>query len=358
MRRSRRPARIERILVRTPNWIGDAVFSIPAIRALARCFPESEITLFGPAGLCELLRGVDVVRGAVGLSARAAASPTRRLAEAWTLRARQPQLGLVLPESFSSALELRVSGASLRIGRSTQGRGFLLTERVPYGARPRTRHLVDEYLELSAAVGAVASEKTPRLGILPEAEREASDLLPDGSKTMRVGFVAGAAFGPAKRWPPDRFVELGRRFKGAEIVLFGSGQERFLAEFIASRLRSRTIVLAGRTSISVLAACVARCSLVVGNDTGPTHVAAAVGTPVVAIFGSTNPAWTGPRSELHRIVQEPLDCVPCHQRRCDRDYRCLRKVTVENVWQACCDLLGSRYRSSGRGVGMAAGGDG
>jgi heptosyltransferase-2 len=330
---------IRRTVLRVPNWLGDAVFAVPAIRTMLANYPDARFMLWGPQDICRLLCALDERAQPEGFTDEEARTRAGRFRRAWTLRRCRPQMGWVLPESFSSALELRMSGAKIRIGRATEGRRFLLTRAVSYAERPRSRHLVDEYLELGTALGEKAVEGTPRLPVSPEADAEAAGLLPAVPGVTRIGVVAGAAYGTAKRWPAERYAELGQRFRNAEIVLFGSNRERFLAEFIGSRIRGRSVVLAGRTSIPGLAGCLARCSLVVGNDTGPTHLAAAVGAPVVVIYGSTNPAWTGPRSPASRIVQRPVDCAPCYERECDQGYRCLQDITVDDVYEACGDLL-------------------
>ncbi|MCK4547924.1 MAG: lipopolysaccharide heptosyltransferase II [Candidatus Eisenbacteria sp.] len=330
---------MERVVVRVPNWIGDAVFSVPALRAIVAGCPEAEVTLLGPRAICEVLLGIGGRIRSAGFPVERGRGRGQRFAKARRLRVWQPQIGWVFPESFSSAMELGLTGVRIRVGRPSQWRGALLTGRVPYAAPARTRHLVDEYVELVTAAGAVAVETAPRLGTVAAARERAAVLLPAESGLLRIGLVAGAAFGPAKRWLPERFAELGSRFEDAEVVLFGSDQERFLAEFIASQMGSRSVVLAGRTNLQVLAACLERCSLVVGNDTGPTHLAAAVGTPVVAIFGSTDPGWTGPRGPSVRVVRKAVDCAPCYRKDCDRNYRCLREITVDEVWEVCRELL-------------------
>ncbi len=349
------PGEGEYILIRTPNWVGDAVFAAPAIRALGDCSSRANLVLFGPRSICDLLGTFDGVAGAVGLDAREAGAFRHRFGAAWKLRDWRAGFAWVFPESFSSALETKLGGARIRVGRPTEGRGFLLTHRVPFTARPRSRHLVDEYLELVESLGVDVHERTPRVSIDPAAAAEAGRLLPPNEGGLRIGLIPGAAFGAAKRWPPDRFVRLSRRFAGDQIVLFGSSEERFLAEHISSSLRARTVVLAGRTNLKVLAACLARCSIVVGNDTGPTHLAAAVGTPVVGVYGSTNPGWTGVRSPRSRIVRRVTDCAPCYSRQCDRGYACLHEITVEEVWNACRELLTGDAAKSNPGPPTATG---
>jgi heptosyltransferase-2 len=162
-----------------------------------------------------------------------------------------------------------------------------------------------------------------------------------GVKSVRplVGLIPGAAYGTAKRWPAERFAALADRLAGnlgAEIILFGSAGERDVAERIESLSRAKIHNVAGQTRLRELAALLAECKVVVTNDTGAMHVAAAVGTPVVAVFGPTNPVTTSPVGPRHTLIRRPMDCSPCLLRHCPIDHRCMTAIDVEEVFEATC----------------------
>jgi heptosyltransferase-2 len=157
-----------------------------------------------------------------------------------------------------------------------------------------------------------------------------------------VGLAPGAAFGPAKRWLPERFGGLADRLIGAlnaDVLIFGSAAERPLAEKIASTMKHTPAIAAGETSLRQLLALMARCRLIVANDSGPMHLAAALGIPLVAIFGSTDERATGPLGSRVRIVKRGVECSPCGRRECPIDFRCMRDLSVEEVFRATLELV-------------------
>jgi len=323
---------VQRLLVRLPNWLGDVLLARPLLFALRRSFPEAEITTVAPAALLDLIAGD-------GTQDRAEPWPPpggERHALVGRLRDPRPDTALILPPSFSSAWFALRAGAVRRVGYRHELRDALLTDALPRAARGDV-HLADEYLALGARVGAVAAPVTK---LLPPAQgvAEAAGALQaaglDGHPLALLG--PGAIYGPAKRWAPERFAEVGRalRDSGHAIAVCGTAAEQSDAQQVASAIGHRAVSLAGRTSLPALAALCARAALAVCNDSGLAHLAAACGARTVVIFGSTSSAWTAPRGQV-RVVQRAPVCSPCFQRTCRIGYRCLAAIEARDVLAAC-----------------------
>jgi len=245
----------------------------------------------------------------------------------------------VLPPSFSSAWFAWRCGAPRRVGFAGEGRSPLLTTALRRAARG-DRHLADEYLDLGGAAGVTAPPGTPDLALPPEAHERAARFLAarvpqDGRPLVLLG--PGAIFGPAKRWPAERFERLGASLaeRGAHVLVCGTAEERATCERVAA---GRLAVIAGETDLLTQAGLCARAQLAVCNDSGLAHLAAATGTRTVVIFGSTSSAWTAPLGRCVRVVQRPPVCSPCFQRTCRIGYACLERVSVAAVERACAEL--------------------
>jgi len=323
---------MERLLIRLPNWLGDALMARPLLHALRRHFPGARRVAVGPAGLLEALAVEDPeleTHAWPGTSGEKA-----RLAE--TLRANRPDAALVLPASFSSAWFAWRSGARRRVGYAAEGRTPLLTDalrRPPRGER----HLSEEYAALGERLGA-APVTPPPLAPAEAWRTAAGERLVEagvGSESLAV-LAPGAAYGPAKRWAPERFARLGDSLaaRGLAVVLVGAAEDRAACEDVATRMRSPVASLCGKTSLAELTAVCARASLVVSNDSGVAHLAAATGTRTVAIFGSTSSAWTAPLGPDVRVVRRAPPCAPCFRRSCAIGYRCLTAVEVADLERA------------------------
>lgn len=326
-----------RFLIRAPNWLGDGVMSLPAVRAVADSFPGARLSVVGSRPVVELYRR------ALGDADYYIAPPSTlrgRLrgmpALAEELRRRRHGIALVLPGSFSSALLARLAGARERVGYDMEGRGRLLTRPVD-PAETEGLHLADQYLRLAAEVGARPRPRERLVEPTDADRRLASALLAQAGLDPDGPFLAlspGAAFGETKQWSPLKFGDLGREvvaLYGIPAIVIGSAAERPLAEIVASRSPRRLLNLAGRTSLGALIALLERAKLVISNDSGPMHVAAGAGAKVVAVFGSTDPGWTAPLGTGHRVVYHELDCSPCLARTCDIGRVCLTSVTVAEV---------------------------
>jgi len=294
-------------IVRAPNHLGDVVLALPALRAAA---PSDVLVLAGLAPLLRLAglpgRVIPLTRGAFGAIAAARA-----------LRAARYQRGVLLTPSFSSALIFALGGVAARRGTDTDGRRLLLTDAVPATSFVGV-HRAKQYMALVGAAGAAI----PRLDI------------PRPSHEGRVVGVFPGGNAPSRRWEPGRFAELVGRLakRGDRVVVFGGPAERELTARVAGDV---AVDLGGQTDLAQLAAGIASCDLLVTNDTGPLHLAGAVGTPTVSLWGAGDPAVTGPLGARHMMLRHPeLDCVPCTKNDCplavDR-YRCLTLITVDDV---------------------------
>lgn len=339
------PGRIRKILVREVNWVGDAVLTLPALDALDRRFPEAEIVVLGRrwvAGLFGGRRSVDRVLAYE--SAGAHRGLPGRWALARALRRDGFDLAVLFPNSFDAAAVPWLAGIPRRVGYPTDGRRLLLTHPVRAAARPGERHQVFRYLDLVGALGATG-EAVPRLAVTAEAARAAEEILARHGVDAGATWIAvnpGSVYGSAKRWPAERFAAVADALtarRGVRAVLIGSGGETPVLRSVAQAMREPALVLGGRTEIGTLPGLLRRARLLVTNDTGAMHVAAAVGAPVLAIFGPTDLEATGPLGPRCRTVRAPVPCSPCLLRECPIDHRCMTGVTVDEVVRAAEELL-------------------
>ncbi|MBI4324757.1 MAG: lipopolysaccharide heptosyltransferase II [Chloroflexi bacterium] len=376
----------QRILIRGVNWLGDAVMSTPALLRLRQARPQAQITLLSPEKLADLWRHHPAIDTIMTFTRGEAVWQVAR-----RLRSEQFHLAVVLPNSWRSALEVWLARIPQRLGYSGQGRGILLTQAIeprPGAVRMRKRsageirglirrsdaqtspgrdsaaHHLHQYLHLTAALGANPEPLAPQLVVRAEETHEALTrfgLESDGPSARPLfGLNPGAEYGPAKRWPEDRFVAAAlemRKQTNCRWIIFGGQDDVELANRIVARIESadsgkpggparptdRSVWnLAGTTGLRELCALLKACRALLTNDTGPMHVAAAVGTPVVAPFGSTSPELTGPGlpgDPRHHLLQAAVPCAPCFRRECPIDFRCMARLSVEQVVQAlmkCC----------------------
>jgi heptosyltransferase-2 len=324
---------LERVLVRLPNWLGDALMARPALHALRAAHPRAEITACGPRVLIELL-------APEGLWQREEALPAGQ-GFPGRLRAARFDAALVLPPSFSSAWLAFRSGARLRVGFAHEGRSLLLTEAVRRPARGDL-HQGREYLQLAACLDA-REVPLPGLVVDPGAVCEAAALLARSGLEGRPFAILGpgAAYGPAKRWSTQRFAALGLQLaaRGLAVLVCGAASELEVCETVSAAIGTQARSLAGATGLPVQAALCARATLVVSNDSGLAHLAAATGAPTVVVFGSTSSAWTAPLGAHVRVAQRAPVCSPCFARECAIGYACLAAVEVAMVTSAAAELV-------------------
>jgi len=339
----------ENVLIRGVNWVGDAVMTLPAIRAIRRAMPDSRISLLVKPWVSPLFDNyphVDEVmlhedrRG--GLRA-----VSGRLDLARALRERNFSRAVLLPNSFGSALPVFLARVPERIGYSRYMRGFMLTKAVPYGGEDRRMHHIDYYMELLNHAGIQAERSEPWLYLTLEERLRAREAL-KGLKRPVVGINPGAAYGSAKQWLPERFARVAERVireLDGSAVIFGGPKETAIARDITARVRGhevsgRLIALAGKTTLRELIALISECDVLVTNDSGPMHIGYAVKTPLVALFGSTDPELTGPVGAGNIVIKKDVPCGPCFLRKCkEPSLRCMEAIGAGEVFEAVVKLL-------------------
>lgn len=334
-----------RIVFRLPNWLGDGVMAVAAIRALRRRFPDAEVILHGKAPFESLLGDSGLFerflprRGGRGAAAENAAA----------LRALDIDVAVLLPHSFRSAWEAWRAGIPVRIGYAREGRGPLLTHALPphrSGAAIAPVPMHHQYLELVALLGATGTPEDGNLGFGEEARVAADAWLARhgiGPGERPLGVNPGASFGSSKIYPSDLLataIEQARHEGlGPVLILCGPGEEE-LARDIAGRLEGDVACAADEPPpLDVLKAILARCSATITTDAGPRHVATALGVPTVVLMGPTDPRFTNARLERTALLRRDVPCGPCHEKICPIDHRCMRMIPPGEVVDAVRSLL-------------------
>jgi heptosyltransferase-2 len=335
-----------RVLVKAVNWLGDLVMSLPALKAVRSAFPAATLSVLVKSELASFFDGAqwldEVIPYHVGRSLAGIADSRHVVAE---IRSRRFDLAIVLPRSFESALWTALARVPRRVGFAADGRGLMLTDRARRPKELFARHQVNDYLYLLQQT----------LGVAGDAGAVTPDVAPAHLAAMRewlaarrrrsgplVALAVAAAYGPAKEWPEARYAMLIDRLAAradAECVLVGAPAERRKCESVAAASHAGALIAAGETSIGQALALLSLCDGFAGNDSGSMHVAAALGIPTVGIFGSTNPARTGPLGPRTRVLYHRIECSPCLERTCRfGHYDCLQRVAADEVEQALVQL--------------------
>lgn len=333
---------IRGILVKGTNWVGDTIISFPAVHALHQHFPKARLTVLAKSHLAELWKANPDVDKVIPYDMpRGASRIFGELQIARLIRGKAIDLAVIFPRSFSSALMVFLGGVPRRVGYKSEGRNWLLTEKVDHATELLSRHRMYYYFHLVERLGRCPSPPFPSLYLNGNQERWANTFLSHNKlqDKLLIGLNPGATYGEAKCWPPERFAELGRRLikdHGASILIFGSyrPEEKGLNAAIAQGIGEGCLNLSGQTSLLQLAALLHHCQLLITNDTGTMHVASAVGTRVVAIFGPTDFRTTSPLGEGHVVIRKEVPCSPCLKRICPEDHRCMELISVANVLKA------------------------
>lgn len=335
---------MESIIVRMPNWVGDVVMATPILTDLRHAFPKASITAMCRYPICELLSVDDSIDELFCFQKpknQFSKRDERRDIIA-KIQAGKFDVGILLPNSFSSAWLFWQGNVKRRIGYSFFPRNLLLTDKVP--CPKKKMHQVDLYKELLHPLGLTHSKTAPRLFVTEKEVAISKELLYQrgykyGAKL--IGINPGAAYGSAKCWPLDRFRSLAMDLLKDDVyvVFFGDASQMDLVKKICQDLPDRVINLAGITNIRELICLIRDCSVFVTNDSGPMHIAAAFGTPLIALFGSTDETVTGPYGRNPFVIHKHVSCSPCLKRTCPIDMRCMTQISVAEVAKRVRDLL-------------------
>lgn len=336
------PESPKNILVFLPNWLGDVVMCTPALRALKKRYPGATVTAAGKAPCCAILQDFPWVDRRLELPARPGFM--RSLALRAALREPRPDVAAVFPHAFRTAWLAWLSGAPQRAGVDRGGRRLLLTRAVPRyreHGKPAPRYTALEYLELVAHLDAPADGEG--LELATDAEEVAAVRAYLEPARPVVAIAPGAAFGPSKRWLPERFAAVAdslARDHGAQCVLLtGPGEEDTRAAVLAAAETPLVECHDGPPSIARLKAAIASADLLVGNDSGPRHIAIAFQKPVICIMGPTSPAYTESPWERGEVIRIDVDCGPCQKPYCVTDHRCMTGIPAERVAAAAAHYL-------------------
>jgi heptosyltransferase-2 len=343
----------EKILIRGVNWIGDAVLTIPAIRAIRKAYPQAHISLLAKPWTAELFRSSHDIDDII-LYDDSFSGFMGKFRLAKLLRQKEFDRAILLQNAFDAALITWLARIPERTGYKRDGRGFLLTGAVPVQKDSLGKHQVYYYLDLLNQIGIKTAEIHPFLNVTDDerewARKTISSVLPGNSLPL-IGINPGATYGSAKRWLPERFAELITQIISelqGRVVIFGSEAEVEIADEIISEagkttsidVKSHVRVMSGKTTLRELASLIAECDVFITNDSGPMHMASALYVPTVAIFGSTNRKTTGPFGDEHRIISRDLPCAPCMKRECPEEHvNCMTEVSAGEVFSAIKDLI-------------------
>jgi heptosyltransferase-2 len=352
---------IKRVVVRGTNWVGDAVMTVPALRELRRVLPDAHITLatrswarglFDDADFLDDLLICDRQPGEIG--------GVFRQGREW--RQHRFDLAVLFQNAFEAAFIAALARVPRRVGYATQGRSWLLTHSWPLPEWRGTRHESFYYLNIIALLETALSgtstimDRAPVFDLTVNAERKAEarqviqveGVNPAGPL---IALCPGSINSRAKRWPADRYAAIGDRFSdelGATVLLIGSSGELDVSEEVMRHMRRKPLLLTGKTDLAQLVAILSLVDLLVTNDTGPAHIAPALGRPTLVVFGPTNPLTTRPLSPVAEILREPPDCAPCMLRDCPIDHRCMTAITPDAVF-AQADALLRKTPAKGQG---------
>jgi len=318
-----------RILIRGPNWLGDSVISMPAVRALKAGRPDAHITVLAPEKIAAVWKIVPEVDEVIGLTSRSLFGAVRSIRE----RSRF-DVAVLFPNSLRAALEAKLAGIPRRVGFPGHRRGWLLNQIIAEPPRlGPIQHQVNRYLQLAREVGAPAETEPVRM-FLPRGKTNGA--------TVKVALCPGAEYGPAKRWLPERFAEVALTISAqrpVQWILFGTAGDAEVGATIEAAIGASCLNRIGQTTLDQLITELRQCAVLLTNDTGTMHLATILGVPVVAVFGSTEPRLTGPLGTGHHIIRHQVECSPCFLRECPIDFRCMHAVKVEEVAESVSSLL-------------------
>ena len=321
-----------RILIRSSNWLGDAVMSVPAVRAIKNGRPDIHVTIAAPDKIAPMWKLIPEVDAIIPLSEGLLFSVVR------LLRQQMPfDVAILFPNSLRVALETWLSGIPRRVGYRGHCRSWLVNQVVREQRKPRPpEHHSLRFLRIARECGA-ETERTSNVQL-----SDSDQLSTINHQPLKIGLCPGAEYGPAKRWLPERFAEVAAKITAqasAQWTLFGTKNDGAIGEQIAAAIGDHCVNRIGQTTLDQLIDELRQCTLLLTNDTGTMHLAALLGVPVVAVFGSTEPRLTGPLGNGHTILRHHVECSPCFLRECPIDFRCMKAVSADEVAGAVLSMI-------------------
>ncbi len=340
-----KPSEIRKVLIRSANWVGDAVMSLPAVSSMRQSLPQVEMVILAKPWVAELFQNNPVVDRVIlyeNPGIHRGIQGKWRLAR--KLKNENFSLSVLLQNAFEAAFISFLARIPRRAGYDTDGRRFLLTHPVTCNHKMKQSHQIDYYLGMVEALGFRPAAPIPHLAVPRQQQEEVSRMLRSlGVEETEeiVGLSPGATFGSAKQWFPERYGKLAEKIAkelGTRILIFGSPGDKEVGLRVCSHSAVPLVDLTGRTTLSQAMAWIDRCRLFITNDSGLMHVAAALHTPLIALFGSTNPQRTGPRGEWCRVISKPLSCAPCMKPECPERRQCMEQISVDEVYEEVKDI--------------------
>ena len=334
----------KKILVRSTNWIGDAIMTTPAVRTIRQNFPDAEITVLAYPWVADIFHASPHVDKVMLYHKK---SLHQGLVGIWRLSreiaANHFDMAILLQNAFEAALLVKLAGIPVRAGYKRDGRSPLLSHGIKIRKSIRKKHHVYYYQGLMADLGLRCGIDKLFLRLSDQTMDWARNFIAEQTKGPVIGLNPGAAYGPAKRWPSDRYASLASRLaaeKQATLLVFGTNSDNAAAAEIQEAAPGRVVDLTGNTTLAQAMALIGLCDAFVTNDSGLMHVAAAQDTPLVSIFGSTNAVATGPFSEKSVVVQKELACSPCMKTHCKQNnFACMLDIGADEIFEQTCMLL-------------------
>lgn len=336
----------ENIIVRMPNWIGDAVMATPILADLKNQWKQAKLTVMCQNPIGNVLQNnpyIDEIFNFKRPSGWIHRLHRSDLVE--FLQEGKYDLGVLLTNSFSSAWWFMRGHVKNRLGYRGRFRSFLLDYPVEIPKNIETQHLVLTYKALLRPLGIPVSDTPPQVYVSEVEKAQAIEFLKllgiNPHKHIIVGINPGAAYGSAKCWPPERFESVTRKLlqnPDVRVLYFGDSNSAALISEICKDLPKNVFNLAGRTSLRELIALIQCCQILLTNDSGPMHIAAAMGVPLLALFGSTNEVKTGPYPK-GQVIHKHVECSPCYKRVCPIDFRCMKRIGVDEVYEKLKKIL-------------------
>lgn len=338
-------AKYQNIIIRMPNWIGDMVMATPVISEIRRSFPNSKITAMCRSPVCDLLKEdteIDELFCFSKINKLSRRSEKKYIIE--KLRQAKYDLGILLTHSLSSACWFWQGKVKTTLGYNCRGRRFFLTHPIRFSDKVQKQHLVFTYKNILEPLGIPISNLHPRLFLTDQEKNHAKTLLIQHKvqkDTTLIGINPGATYGSTKCWPPERFRAVVNKLltdPKIRILFFGDIQSIPLVKKICQKFGPRVVNLSGLTSLREAAALINLCDLLLTNDSGLMHIADALETDIVALFGSTNELITGPYRKA-KVIHKHVECSPCYRRVCPTDFKCMKKISTEEVCEAIFQKL-------------------